>query len=170
LGVALGAVIALIDEREWETTTDEASRVELRHPSNWHVRRLGNYCHRIGPGLLVSNLRRHKFEHPEIRDGCTNAWELRNLPDGFVLVDVSWFAFPYGARAHAPATPLPLELDQLKTFYRPPSERCECSYAGVAVADLGYTVRVWIGKGATADVRESVEELVRSIRFNVRRS
>jgi hypothetical protein len=118
----------------------------------------------------VSNLRRHKFQHPEIRNGCTNAWELRRLPSGFVLVDVSVFAVPHFAK-DLPRTPLPLELDQLKDGYVPASQRCECSFRGaVIVAERVYTVRVWIADDASATLREAVEELVRSIRFNVRRS
>ena len=134
---------------------DEASGIAVSHPRDWSVQTFGLYCRRVGPGLLISNLRRYRFRNVEIPRGCTNAWQLARLPERFVLVDVSLFHPPPGAREE---TQGPLELTRVER----PSGR---SFASGRIVRHGveYSVRVWTGRGVSDEDEEAVARVIRSV-------
>lgn len=144
------------DER-WPTLDDDASGVTVTHPANWGVQRVGRYCRRIGPGVLVSNVRRHRFRNVEILNGCTNQWDFTGLPPRYVVVDVSLFSAP--PHGQEPETPLPLLLARFR------SHPNGSAFEHVRRNGNDYSVRVWFGPSASSEDQDAAALLVRSLDF-----
>ena len=141
---------------------DAASGVELEHPKGWRLQRFGNYCFRAGPGVFVSNLVNHRFERVEIPDGCTGEIDLSDVPDAFVLLEVSLFAYPFGIPNGAPSPPL--LLDELRRGGQRSCAGCTM-YHSFAVSDTRhiYDVRILIGRSAAFRDRQAAYELLESV-------
>lgn len=148
-------------DRDWRTLNDDASGITVSYPREWKVQHVGRYCHRIGPGLLISNVRGHSFENVEMPNGCATDWKFSGLPNAYVLVDVSLVRGPPGGRTTE--TAIPLELDR---FDRP---RGSPNYAFARVIGNGneYSVRTWFGPTASREDQDAVTRVIRSIEFGV---
>jgi hypothetical protein len=146
---------------------DGASGIALDRPDGWQIHPFGQYCMRVGPGLLVSNIAGHGFRNVEIPNGCTNGWNLSEVPQTFVLLDVSLFSGPGGTRRHAD-TPLPLSLTSFRRHASGDYGGCGgCSLrtSGVVEGQHAYAIRVWVGSEASSDDTRELEKLVRTLRF-----
>jgi hypothetical protein len=144
---------------DWRALNDDASGITVSYPREWKVQPVGRYCFRIGPGLLISNVRGHRFENFEMPNGCATDWEFTGLPNAYVLVDVSLVRGPPGGRTTE--TAIPLELDR---FDRPGGSP---NYAFTRVIRDGneYSVRAWFGPKAALEDRGAVARVIRSIEF-----
>ena len=166
--VAVAAVLALAlylsggsGEENWQTLNHDASGITVTYPRDWHVQEVGRYCRRVGPGLLISNVRGRRFQNVEIPNGCTNAWALAGLPKTYVLVDVSLFASPLPRIRQESETAMPLELDRFERSKDQPG------YAFERVIRDGneYSVRVWFGSAASREDEQAAARVIRSIEF-----
>jgi len=142
-----------------DSTRETVASIQFQRPSTWVAQHFGTYCRRVGPGVVVSNVRRH-FRHPVISNGCTNNWILAGLPRDYVLIDVSEFAFPIG---QPPKAMFPLSLSR---FRRARPSGCRCAYweTSFSATRREYEIRVWIGTKASRTQRRAVENLIASIK------
>lgn len=157
--LAIGALLAIAAWRDDDAREirDGASGIELRYPAGWRVQRLGPYCMRGNPGVLVSNVEQ-RFRHETISDGCTTAFDLSGLPERFVLVEIRLFAFPHGLGGRPD---VPRALDDLERSARPGCRGCT-QYAGGASS---YVVRIVFGPRASAADKEAVERILASLKL-----
>lgn len=144
----------------WNTVADEPSGITVGYPRDWRIQTFGPYCGRIGPGLLVTNVARHRFRNVEIVDGCTNQWNLAGLPADYVLVDVSLISSPFGSGGRE-NTEMPLELDR----FRRDTGRSFAYTAVVRGGDL-YGVRTWTGPGVSPEDQHVLARVIRSVELS----
>jgi hypothetical protein len=97
------------DAVEWVSVTDRETGIALSHPSGWAVQQTNSHCMRIGPGLIVSNVRGHTFRRFETPTACSSEWLRDQLPDSHAFLAVSAF-YPPPRALEGPDTELPLEL------------------------------------------------------------
>ena len=132
-------------------------------PRAWSARRLRQHCGRAGLGVLLSNLDRARLDaiQHDLRGlpmgACTTAWNVSPLPAGYVMIDITEFAFPFTV----PPSRLPLSLRQFRT-----SElACACVFRSAYIAYRGrtYEARVWIGGRAKEVDRQRLRQVIGSI-------
>jgi hypothetical protein len=168
VGLAAAGIAAhVLRDGGSKTFQHGASGIALDRPDGWAIQTFGRYCMRVGPGLLVSNVARHRFRNIETPTSCTNGWDLSGLPKGFVLLDASFMAYPLRVSDTA-ETRMPLSLSRFRK--RPSADyggcgKCARSVFGVVRGRRVYTVRVWLGSEASADDRRELEHVVRTLRF-----
>ena len=151
--------------KEWRAGTSSALAWRFEHPAAWRVQDFSGQC-RVGfSGTVVTNLDRPvAFQKPP--NGCTTSWDLADVPDGFVAVEMSVMATrPLYGRT-SPDTAFPLSLDRtspVPSDAHPP--QAPSRYIGVTVGgQAGYRVMIWLGRGASADDLAAAERIVASIR------
>lgn len=151
-----------------EPPTADVGNLRLSVPTPWAVRALADTCHRLGAGILVSNLdqttlaalRRDLGSLPpgSLPGSCTNAWDLTAIPATFVMLDVSQFDLP----GRFPQTQFPVSEE----FFPPSALDCSCTFRSNFIANEGttYNVRIWVGDEASDTDRKRMACVIASIR------
>jgi hypothetical protein len=139
--------------------------LELSVPATWSVTHLPVECGRYGPGILVANTGR-RFERYVERlplGACTTAWDLREVPDTVVAVDLSRIQPP--PPPGQPRFPPRLQSDRyVSPITREPLCRCVVRFASFSYRGCAYTLRVWVGNGAAEVDRASAAAVIASLR------
>jgi hypothetical protein len=140
---------------------EDLSGLQLSSPKSWTVHRLGVYCRgRVGPGLLITNIPKHTFTHDVAPGECTNAWKVNDLPDKFILIDISRFnARPAFDLSTHPRLPIS-ESDLRQTVF--PRLRAFNFWRN----NRQFNIRVWTGRQVSSGDRAKVAALIKSIRSN----
>ena len=142
------------------------SRLQVEVPSDWSLRRLAGHCGRVGDGVLLASvdeeelggLRRDTKGLPE--GACTTAWDLARFPDDYVMLEIARFDVPEATSALS----LPIDLRQLSVV-KYADCRCEFRLGFASSSAQSYSVRVWLGSGASEPDRRLIAAAVRSIKL-----
>jgi hypothetical protein len=142
------------------TLRERIAGLRLDVPKEWSVHRLGVYCHgRIGPGLLITNLKDQTLQHPQAPGECTNAWGIDKLPENFILIDISRFNAHPLAKTRPQTQRFPIhESDLRQTTIR--RLRAFNFWEG----NHNFDLRIWTGKNIASSDRTKLRKLVESIR------
>lgn len=149
-----------------DTASFDTEWVTLRYPSNWEVQSFDNSQFEFGgPGVLVSNLS-HTFRHPDcaLQQPCaTTLWDLRNLPEAIVLIEVTRLNGVGPLSGRVPDFPVTLaELDETRlgsAYGGPQPHRQSLVAAGSHI----FGVTVWVGDDATPASADAAEAVVESM-------
>jgi hypothetical protein len=152
---------------QWRTYTQVALDWSLRYPADWHIQPFeGNCGHDQGPGVLLSNID-HRFEHPEIPNRCTGAWDMTGLPGDIVVVDLRAYDGP-GPPPRSD-TRFPLAIDSLESATDPRAYRYGAPqprlWRGVVIRGRHNVLYVWFGPDASDDDRTIAARIVSSVGY-----
>lgn len=141
--------------------------VALEKPVGWHIEeRAESLGHVDFTTVVLSNVD-FDFQHPKLGPGrVTSAWDLRDLPDEAVVVQVEQGA---GFEIRSDSTSrFPLSLSRFQEMDIRPDHGMpdDAWWMPVRVeGHIPYAVRVWFGGVARADDRELANQVIASIRF-----
>lgn len=160
---------APLDVTRWERFADADVGWSLLYPDGWRVQEDDGSCPDHAQ-VLVTNVGAD-VRHPERESpgfSCTDLWDMRELPDGFVVIELE-VPGDVGPGEEGSQRSTPLSLDD--------------AYRGTAHPRLGvprglwipvfldeshqYFVRVWFGPAASARDRDIAERIVATIRFDL---
>lgn len=146
----------------WVETSDPALGWRFEHPASWSLQRFSGRCRIGAAGSAVTNLDRPlRFE--SLPGGCTTAWDLSDVPAGFVGVQISHSGGPFMRTGPDTAFPLDASAAQLQEPLGGDGPRFRI--IPVSLGGNGrYSVVVWEGRAASAPDRERIERIVSSIR------
>lgn len=138
---------------------ENLSGLRLNAPKSWSIHRLGIYCHgRIGPGLLITNIKSTDIRHPTAPGECTNAWDTSKLPKDYVLIDISRFNVrPAFVLPQHPRLPI-RDSDLRQTSF--PRLRAFDFWQG----NRQFNIRAWTGSEVSSGDRAKLVALIKSIK------
>lgn len=154
---------------EWKTY-QASSGWSVRYPAHWHFQEFNRSCTRLGGwrGVVVTNLDR-PIEPEAVPEGsCSNAWEVRGLPDSTIVVEIR--NEPWFGRPPAINSPLRLEWADPVIDVGPNDEplvgaiqpRLHLAFPHDGIV---FAMNAWIAGGVSTADRRGLEALVRSIGF-----
>lgn len=161
--VAAGATTAPSGAAAWVETSDPVLGLHFEHPASWSLQRFSGRCRIRASGSVVTNLDR-PLSFESAPNGCTTAWDLNDVPAGFVGVQISRYSggpfLPSGPDTAFPLVAAAAELQEPLGGDGPRFRMIPFSLGGNA----RYSVVVWEGRAASAQDRERIERIVSSIR------
>jgi hypothetical protein len=165
LAVVLGAMVAGSRARTWTSWRDPRIGVAGHYPAAWHRE---SFDDRVGlathTGMIFSNIPHH-FEYPELPEGsATSAWDLEDLPDDAVVVEVSQ-TIRIDIRCTR-TTPFPLALENAQRAHDKPSFGAPSRLFLPACIEgrSGIGIHVHLFPSASGREIDAVERFVESIR------
>lgn len=160
---------ASLDAATWVSHTDPTVGWSLRYPARWHLQVAQPDPAEFsckGDAVLVTDFDAD-LRHPDLGDGsCTSAWDMRDLPTNFVIVELEVPADVTPGPEHSQTMPLSLE-DALQGSGMARFGVPRGVYIPVFI-DEGhqYIVRVWNGPDATSQDLKIADAIVGSMRFD----
>jgi hypothetical protein len=154
----------------WQTY-EASSGWTVTYPGHWLLQEFHRTCSRAGSwiGVLVTNLDRPIQPEQVLREGsCNNSWEVRDLPDSTVIVEIRRDATTFGNGGHEANFPLRLDWAEAVPAEGPrwegyiqPRLFLPFEYGG-----HGFTLNAWIASDASAADTQRLRALVHSIDFS----
>jgi hypothetical protein len=152
----------------WVTYQDPALGWTVQHPADWLVTSFENVCDPSFTGTMVSNVA-NAYRDPESAKGCHWPPTVTGLPDTAVIVEFDEMSGGpiVSGETSTQADPLlarlPLTLDQ--AFEQTGSPALHGYVIRVRLVGVNYpfTVRVWLGSGASNGDRDAVRRVLASI-------
>jgi hypothetical protein len=153
---------------QWVTYRDPALGWTVQHPAGWHVTSFENVCHSSFTGTMVSNVP-NAYRDPGSAMGCHWPPTVTALPDTTVIVEFDEMpGGPIGSgETSTQADPLlarfPLTLDQAFEQTGSPALHGYVIHVRLVGVNHPFTVRVWLGSGASKDDRDAARRVLASI-------
>lgn len=137
--------------------------IQFSHPASWHLQDFDdNVGHAGMTGALVSNID-HGFEHPDLGNEATSAFDMRGLDDGLVVLSFEQFD-RFNSEAEK-TLGFPLALDQARKSadaetYGAPQPRYFIPFE--VEGYLGSGVQIYIGD-VTTEERDAIDRILASV-------
>ncbi|MGH2731021.1 MAG: hypothetical protein ACRDJI_10500 [Actinomycetota bacterium] len=149
--------------RGWTTKEDPRLGLTIQYPMTWEVQRFDNRVGRAThTGLIISNVVHH-FRHPElVRGSVTSSWDMRDLPDHAVVVEVSQISRIVELCGETSSFPLALEDAQVVSgvWGSPP----RLFLPGCAGGKYRFGLHVWMWPDSSYGDRRIARQIVQSVR------